>query len=87
MKKTIKKNIDEEKIKSLQTQIFDEKEKLSKLGKKLEKEYPQYAHRKKEWQILEIEKVKKHLSGDGMLLDYFVGDSAIYVFKISKRKF
>ena len=77
---------DDGKINDLKTQIFNVKESLLKLDERLET-YPKYANLKNEWEIPEIDKLKDSLPHDGMLLDYFVGDSALYVSKISKNKF
>ncbi|HFA52076.1 MAG TPA: CHAT domain-containing protein [Bacteroidetes bacterium] len=80
-------NIAGEKIKKLETQLFETKEALSKLDEKLETEYPEYANRKKEIPVAGIKTLQNKLPPDAMLLDYFTGDSSIYVFKISKDNF
>lgn len=76
-----------EEIKELQKQIFLKKQNYQDFLKKLEAEHPKYYATKYNINILDLEQIRSMLKDDQGLVEYFVGDSSVYAFKITKTGF
>ncbi len=79
----LKKSIGE-KDETLEEVLFKTKEKLGKLIRYMEREFPEYYQLKYDYPIPPISNVQQTLKKEkAHLLEYFIGDSAIYVFHIT----
>ena len=77
---------DSSKLEELSSRIFATKRELERLLAYFEKEVPQYYQLKFKSKSVSIEDVQKKLLDDNsQLLEYFVGDSALYIFQVSKQ--
>jgi CHAT domain-containing protein len=65
--------------------LFDREEAYRKLNEELEKNYPSYYQLKYDHKIVSVQDIQKALSKSQLLLEFFEGDSAIYVFAIGKK--
>ncbi len=81
-------NIDhEETIKALKKKIFIKKEAYQAFLSELESNNPQYYNTKHHLEILDLEQMRALLKDDQAFVEYFVGDSSIFAFKITKTEF
>lgn len=73
-----------EQIKELRLELFELKRSLEVLVKKLEQEYPAYYELKYATDWMEAAEVQEKILGTNeMLLEYFVGDSTVYLFAVT----
>ncbi|HSP88394.1 MAG TPA: tetratricopeptide repeat protein, partial [Ignavibacteriaceae bacterium] len=82
---TKKESTDSFKINEYQNKIFDLKTKYDVLISGFEKNYPEYYNLKYQTRSVSILEIQKQLDENTVLAEYFVGDSLIYVFTISKN--
>ena len=75
------------KVREFQNRLFDLKTNYYQLIKKFEVNYPSYYNLKYKTKTSTIEEIQNQLSTDTALLEYFIGDSTIYVFSVSKNSF
>ena len=57
------------------------------LGERLERDFPRYYQLKYRDPVLSVAEIQKHLDEGTTLLEYFVGDRALYLFTLSKTQF
>lgn len=73
---------------NIRKQLYELKKQYRQLLTTFEKDYPDYYQRKYEKRTIGIEKIQQNiLEADQVLLEYFVGESAIYIFIIGKDDF
>ena len=77
----------QEKIVALNKKIFIKKEAYQSFLSDLEQNNPQYYQTKYQLNILNLEQIRALLKDDQGVVEYFVGDSSIYAFKITKTEF
>jgi CHAT domain-containing protein/tetratricopeptide (TPR) repeat protein len=70
----------------LQSQLLDQQGKRDQFVKTLETKNPTYFKYKYDTTMVSLEKVKKYLAKDQTVLEYFMGDDAIYALIISPDK-
>ncbi|MDN5201769.1 CHAT domain-containing protein [Fulvivirgaceae bacterium BMA10] len=78
---------DSSKITEYESKVFDLKRSYEALVEQFEKDYPQYHALKYRNDRKSIEAIQTYLSNDQHMLEYFVGDSSIFVFSISGEDF
>lgn len=66
--------------------LFDTEESYRKLQIELEETYPEYFSLKYNHRIISSRKIQEKLAKDELLIEYFWGDSVIYVFAIGKTQ-
>jgi CHAT domain-containing protein len=71
---------------SLQAQLLEQQEKKDQFVKTLETKNPTYFKYKYDTTMVSLDKVKKYLAKDQTVLEYFMGDDAIYALIISSKK-
>lgn len=76
-----------EEIKAIQKQIFLKKKNYQDFLKKLEAEHPKYYSTKYNIDILDVDGIRAMLKDEQGLVEYFVGDSSVFAFKITKTDF
>lgn len=81
------KHIDSVKIGKLQDKLFTARQHLDTFITGLEKKYPSYYELKYRSPHLSIPDIRKKLNSSQAFLSYFVGDSTIYTFEITKNNF
>ncbi|MCP4441289.1 MAG: CHAT domain-containing protein [Aureispira sp.] len=75
------------KLAKVKDELFDKKRKMEALLKKIEDNYPKYYHLKHMDKLATTEVVQERLLDNSTcLLEYFVGEKAIYLFAITKEK-
>lgn len=77
----------QERIEALNKKIFIKKEAYQSFLSDLEQSNPQYYQTKYQLNILNLEQIRALLKDDQGMVEYFVGDSSIYAFKITKTEF
>ena len=77
---------DSSKIRYWHYKLVDFKEKQDALTSILEKEYPNYYRLKYDKQAASLQSVRNKLSSSTALLEYFLGDSTLYLFAITKNR-
>lgn len=77
----------EEEIKDLKKRIFLKKETYQDFLKELERNHPQYYKTKYQLEILNLVQMRELLKDDQGFIEYFVGDSSLFAFKITKTEF
>ena len=65
-----------------QNQIFDLREERTELLNKFREEYPTYYNARYNVDVISVNQVQQNLSSEQSLIEYFVGDSTIYVFLV-----
>lgn len=75
------------KVVTWEERCLSESEKYDALLKKLEENYPSYYALKHRADIASVAQVQQALDASSVLVEYFVGDSAIYIFTISREDF
>ena len=78
---------DEEKIKKLESTYFSLKTEFDALVEDFEKRYPTYFDMKYRTQTASIREVQAALDDQTALVEYFVGEHAVYAFAIAKSDF
>lgn len=69
---------------ALRKTVFDTERKLESFKSQLERNYPVYYRAKYSPSTIELTKLQQQLPDNTTLLQYFVGDSSIYCFEISR---
>jgi CHAT domain-containing protein/tetratricopeptide (TPR) repeat protein len=77
----------DEEIKELKKRIFLKKETYQDFLKELERNHPQYYKTKYQLEILNLTQMRELLKDDQGFVEYFVGDSSVFAFKITKTEF
>jgi CHAT domain-containing protein/Tfp pilus assembly protein PilF len=81
-------NTDPETIQNLNTSLFNLKTQQDAYKILIKKKYPKFAAIKYSHKTTSVKEIQnKLLSDSGALVEYFLGDSSIYVFTILKEKF
>lgn len=75
------------KLYELQKKVFDLTDQYEKLIGEIESKYPSYYNLKYQTNILSSSAIQEQISGNSVLINYFVGDSSIYIAAISKEKY
>jgi len=73
-------------IEHLNKILFDEKQQYNQLFSNLEKNHTEYYNLKYQQNQIELSTVQNDLDDNTALLEYFVGDSYIYILSIQKEK-
>jgi CHAT domain-containing protein len=76
-----------EKIKNLKKRIFIKENTYQDFLKDLELNHPQYYKTKYALEILDLAQIRDLLKEDQGFIEYFVGDSSLFAFKITKTEF
>jgi CHAT domain-containing protein len=71
---------------NFQSQLVEEQNKQEAFIKRLERTNPTYFKYKYDTTLVSLSKVKKYLAKDQTVLEYFMGDDAIYALTISPEK-
>jgi len=74
-------------ILSLSAKIFDLRQEHEALVARFDSNYPEYFHLKHDRRTATMEQVQRALASDQTLLEYVVGDSAIFVFTINRDNY
>ena len=83
-KKTLQES---DKINRYQNHLFDLKNQYDQLISYFEKNYPEYYNLKYQTKTATVPEIQNQLPSNTTLLEYFTGDSMIYIFSVSKEKF
>lgn len=75
------------KLYNLQKTVFDLTEQYEKLIGEIETKYPSYYKLKYQTNIFSSSAIQEQITGNSVLINYFVGDSSIYLAVISKEKY
>jgi len=75
-----------ENIERFEKLLFDEENKYKRLIRNLEYNYPEYYQLKYQQNEIQWKALQNYLDNDAATLEYFVGDSSIYVLSIQKEK-
>ena len=67
--------------------LFDFKNEYVALKRRLERDYPTYYRFKYDWSEQDVPALQRQLAGDEAIVEYFTGDSSIFVFCIQKNAF
>jgi len=67
--------------------IFDEKQRLNQLKQTFQSDYPKYYNLKYDNAVISKKEIQASLSAQQSILEYFVGDSSIYIFTINQDDF
>jgi len=80
------KEIDTVKVHSYQNNLFDLKREDENLVTTLEKDYPEYYQIKYETKVVSVKETRENMLDDhSAFVEYFMGDSTIYAFLITKN--
>lgn len=74
-------------IKQLEKRIFIKENTYQEFLKELELNHPQYYKTKYNLEILDLAQMRELLKEDQAFVEYFVGDSSLFAFKITKTEF
>jgi CHAT domain-containing protein/tetratricopeptide (TPR) repeat protein len=77
----------EEEIKALKKEVFLKREGYNEMIAELEAQNPAYYQTKYKMDIMDVAAVRQLLQPNQALIEYFVGDSAVYAFKITAGEF
>lgn len=77
----------QETIEALKKKIFLKRETYQDFQKDLELNNPQYYNTKYNYNILNLEQIRALLKDEQGIIEYFIGESHIYAFKITKTEF
>ena len=69
------------------SRVFDLRQEYETLKKRFETEFPEYYRLKYDLSVVSVEETQQLLQPDQTLLEYFVGDSSIFVFVVNKDSF
>jgi len=75
-----------ENINRFEKLLFEEENKYDQLIKDLERNYPNYYQLKYTQNEIQLKDVQAYLNEGSAMLEYFVGDSSIYILSIQKEK-
>ena len=75
------------KVNDYQNKVFDFINQHETLVSEIENKYPDYYNLKYKQAIQTVAEIKNHLHDNSALIEYFVGDSSIYIAAISKERF
>lgn len=75
-----------ENIEVLQKDIFDTEQHLEELKRYLEKNFATYFYHKYTLSGMDVDHIQGTLDDNAVLVEYFTGDSAIYVFGVTKSE-
>jgi CHAT domain-containing protein len=78
---------DRAKLHEYQNQYFTLKRNYDKLISRFEKSYPQYYDLKYKTQTVSVAELQRTLDNQTALLEYFLGDSTIFIFAVTKGSF
>ena len=78
---------DEEEVKSWETERFALKQSYDSLKQRLGENYPDYYRLKYDQSLASLDEIQKNLPQKAGLIEYFVGDSSLYVFYLSKKNY
>ncbi|WP_281986733.1 CHAT domain-containing protein [Aquimarina aggregata] len=81
-----KQGIDSSKIIDYENRLFDISKRQDSLTMILEKEYPKYHQLKHKNELVSVSDMQQKLKANTTLLEFFVSDSVVYAFTISKDK-
>jgi CHAT domain-containing protein len=70
----------------LQSQLLEQQSKQEQFIQRLETKNPTYFKYKYDTTLVSLDRVKKYLANDQTILEYFMGDDAIYALIISAKK-
>jgi CHAT domain-containing protein/tetratricopeptide (TPR) repeat protein len=76
-----------EDIKKLKKRIFIKEKTYQDFLKELEHNHPQYYNTKYNLEILNLTQMRELLKEDQGFVEYFIGDSSVFAFKITKTEF
>jgi CHAT domain-containing protein/Tfp pilus assembly protein PilF len=82
-----KNNQDSVKVRFYEDRFFSLNRKYEQLNKKLETEYPAYYDLKYQTKTISPPELQQNLAENEVLLQYFIGDSALHIFVVSNNKF
>ncbi len=81
------KEVDSTKVQYYQNQLFEKKRAYEKLVDILEKDYPDYYQIKYDTKVTSVEDLRSTiLSDSSAFIEYFMGDSSMYVFSITQQE-
>lgn len=73
---------------AISSQLFDLNQAYDSLHARLESDYPEYYQLKYDLSTVSVEEVQMEILEEGQaLLEYFVGDSSIFIFRIEKDRY
>ncbi len=78
---------DSSKIIRFEDKYFDLNEEYQELLSKFEKDYPQYYNMKYKSEVISVRDIQERLDDDEVLLEYFLGDSTLFIFTIDKNNY
>lgn len=78
---------DSVRIGEYENRLFDLKEKYFNMVSNLEMTYPNYYNLKYQTKTISVEDIQKHLPENALLVEYFTGESSIFIFLISVDHF
>lgn len=78
---------DSVKIREYENHLFDLKNRYENLISDFETNYPDYYNLKYQTSTISVQEIQEQLPDSTVLIEYFVGDSTIYIFNILKDKF
>ncbi len=81
------KAFDSSKIGEYEDKFFDLNIEYQELLSKFEKDYPRYYNLKYENDVLSVEEIQQRLDENEVLLQYFAGDSSLFIFTIDKSNY
>ncbi len=84
-KEIVKSNIDTLKISALEGNILDLSRKQDSLTQVLEDRFPKYYQLKHKNDVIAVVDIKKYLDAKTTLIEFFITDSGLYAFVISKK--
>ncbi|MBL7827282.1 MAG: CHAT domain-containing protein [Saprospiraceae bacterium] len=79
------KNLSDSAILQLNSQIFNQRKTLLTLISRFEKEHPEYYRLKYDQQSIGLKALQSRLTSNQTLLEYFTGDSSIFVFIVQQN--
>lgn len=74
-------------INSSQPKVLKIRQQIEDLQTVFERDYPQYYELKYQPQIASVKQTQAYINDTTLLIEYFVGDSSIYIFSIEKEGF
>jgi len=80
-----KDGIDTSRLKDWESVVFELKRKFDKFQKQVESDYPDYYNLKYKAEIITLEETQSKLAHNAAMIEYFVGDSSLYSFVITKN--
>jgi len=82
-----RKKKDQARIDELKKERFAKLEERKAFFEQLEQDYPKYYEMKYGVSFADVKQVREMLAPEQAMLEYFVGDSSVYVFKITQQEF